>query len=50
MARITPALDPAVSNKEEHPEISPIAVGEEANLPIGPPASSDDGIEDAIAN
>ena len=45
-----PALDPAVGSKEEHPEISPTTVGEEANFPIGPPASSDGGIEDAIAH
>ena len=44
------ALDPAVGSKEEHPGISPTFVGEEANLPIGPPVSSDGGIKDAIAN
>ena len=43
-------LDPAVGSKEEHPGISPTPAGEVANLPIGPPASSDGGIEDAIAN
>ena len=43
----TPALDLAVGSKEEHPEISLTASGEEANLPIGPPASADSGIEDA---
>ena len=30
--------------------ISPTSSGEEANLSISPPASSDGGIEDAIAN
>ena len=45
-----PALDPAIGSKEEHPEISPTAAGEEANLLIGPPASSNGGIKDAIAN
>ena len=47
---IAPALDPAVGSKEEHPEISPTASREEGNLAIGPPASSDGGIEGAIAN
>ena len=46
----TPALDPIVGNEEEHPETSPTAVGEEANLPIGPPASSGGGIENAITD
>ena len=45
-----PALDAAVVSKEEHPEISPIVAGEEAILSIGPPTSSDGGIEDTIAN
>ena len=45
-----PALDPAVGSKEEHPKISPISAGEEANHSIGPPASSEGGIKDAIAN
>ena len=45
-----PAVDPVVGNKEEHPGISPTSAREEANLPIGPPASFDGGIEDAIAN
>ena len=44
------ALDLAVGSKEEHPGISPTSAEEEANLPIGPLASSDGGIEDAIAN
>ena len=45
-----PALDPVVGNKEEHSDISPTVAGEEANLPIRPLASSEGGIEDAIAN
>ena len=45
-----PALDPAVGSEEEHPETSPTVAGEEANLPIGPSASSGDGIENAIAD
>ena len=39
-----PALDPAVGIEEEHPETSVTAAGEEANLPIGLPASSGSGI------
>ena len=42
-----PALDLAVGSKEGYPKISLTASGEEANLPIGPPASADSGIEDA---
>ena len=45
-----PALDPAIGSKEEHSETSPTATGEEANLPIGLPASSGGGIENAIAD
>ena len=45
-----PALDPAAVSKEECPENSPTASGEEAILPIGPLASSDGGVEDAIVN
>ena len=44
------ALDPAVGSKEEHPGICPTSAGEEANLSISAPVSSDGGIEDAIAN
>ena len=44
------ALDPVVGSEEEHPETSPTVVGEEANLPIGPPASSGGGIKNAIAD
>ena len=45
----TPALDTAVSGEDEHPKSSPIAVGEEAVLPIDPPTMSDGGVEDAVA-
>ena len=45
-----PVLDPATVSKEECLENSPTAVGEEAILPMGPPASSDGGVEDAIVN
>ena len=44
-----PALDLTVDSEEEHPKTSPTAVGEEANLPIGPQASSGGGIENVIA-
>ena len=46
----TPALDPPAVSKEECPENSPNAVGEEAILSMGPPASSGGGVEDAIVN
>ena len=39
-----PTLDPTAVNKEECSENSPTAAGEEAILPIGPPASSNDGV------
>ena len=45
-----PAPDPAAVSKEQCPENSPTAVGEEATLPMGLPASSDDRVEDAIVN
>ena len=45
-----PVLDPAAVSKEECPENSPTAAGEEAILPMGPPALSDGGVEDAIVN
>ena len=45
-----PALDPAAVSKEECPKNSPTTAGEEAILPIGPPTSSDGGVEDAIVN
>ena len=44
------ALDPVVVSREDHSESSPTAVGEEANLPIGPLALSDGGVDDVIAN
>ena len=50
ISSIAPALDPVVANEEEHPETSPTAAGEEANLPIDPPTSSSGGIENAIAD
>ena len=50
VSSVAPALDPAIGSEEEHPETSPTAAGEEANLPIGPPASSGGGIENAIAD
>ena len=43
-------LDPAAVSKEECPENSPTAAGEEAILSMGPPASSDGRVEDAIVN
>ena len=45
-----PTLDPAVGIEEKHLETSLIASGEEANLPIGPPASPSGGIENTIAD
>ena len=44
-----PALDTAVGGEDEPPESSPTVVGEEAVLPIDPPAMSDYGVEDAVA-
>ena len=43
-------LDPTAVSKEECPENSPTATGVEAILPMGPPASSNGGVEDAIVN
>ena len=45
-----PAPDPAAVSKEQCPKNSPTAAGEEATLPMGPPASSDGGVEGAIVN
>ena len=45
-----PVLDPVAVSKEKCPENSPTAAGEELFLPMGPPASSDDEVEDAIVN
>ena len=44
----TPAPDPAAVGKEQCPKNSPTVSGDEATLPMGPPASSDGGVEDAI--
>ena len=44
------ASDPTAVNKEECPENSPTATGEEATLPMDLPASSDGGVKDAAAN
>ena len=46
----TPAPDPAAVSEEERPENSPTFAGEKATLPMGLPASSNDGVEDAIVN
>ena len=46
----TPVPDPAAASKEECSENSPTAIGEEATLPMGLPASSEGGVEDAIVN
>ena len=45
-----PVLDPAAVRKEGCLENSPTAAGEEVILPMGPPASSDGEVEDAIVN
>ena len=45
-----PTPDPAVVSKEQCPKNSPTVAGEEATLPMGPSASSDGGVEDAIVN
>ena len=42
-------LDTTVSGEDEHPGSSPIAVGEEAVLPIDPPTMSNGGVEDVVA-
>ena len=47
---VAPAPDPATVSREERPENSPTAVGEEATLPMGLLASSDGGVKDAAAN
>ena len=44
------APDPAAVSKEQCPKNSPTVAGEEATLPMGSPASSDGGVEDAIVN
>ena len=40
----------AAVSKEQEPKNSPTAAGEEATLSMGPPTSSDGGVEDAIVN
>ena len=45
-----PASDPAAVSKKQCPKDIPTAVGEGATLSMGPLASSDGGVEDAIAN
>ena len=45
-----PAPDPAAVSREECPENSPTAFGEEATLPMGLPASLDGGVRDASTN
>ena len=45
-----PAPDPAAVSKEQCPKNSLTAAGEGATLPMGPSASSDGGVEDAIVN
>ena len=46
----SPAMDPAAVSKEECPENISTTVGDEAIPPIGPPSSSNGGVEDAIVN
>ena len=50
ISKVAPVLDPAAASKEECPKNSPTAAEEEAILSMGPPASSDGGVEDAIVN
>ena len=45
-----PAFDPIVVSREDRSESSQTAAGEEAILLIGPPALSDGGVDDVIAN
>ena len=45
-----PTLDPVAVSRKDRSESSPIVVGEEAILPIGPLALSDGGVDDVIAN
>ena len=46
----TPTPDPAIVSNEQCLKNSLTAAGEEATLPMGPPASSDSKVEDAIVN
>ena len=50
ISSVAPAPDPAAFSKEECPENSPTAAGEEATVSMGPSASSGGGEEDAIVN
>ena len=50
ISSIAPASDPAAVSKEQCPKNNPTSTREEATLPMGPPASSDNGVEDAIVN
>ena len=50
ISSVAPAPNPATVSKEQCPKNIPTTVGEEATLPIGPPTSSVDGVEDSIAN
>ena len=45
-----PVPDPVAASKEECPENSSTAAGEEATLPMGPPASSEGRVKDSIVN
>ena len=45
-----PTPDLAAVSKEQCSKNSSTAFGDEATLPMGPPASSDDGVVDAIVN
>ena len=45
-----PAPDPIAVGREECPGNSPTVTGEEATLPMDPPASSDGEVKDAAAN
>ena len=47
---IAPALDPSVVSREERPENSLTAAGDEETLSMGLPASSDGGVKDATTN
>ena len=45
-----PASDPVAVRRKECPENNPTVAGEEATLPMGLPASSDGGVNEAVAN
>ena len=50
VSSVAPALDPVSVSREDRSESSLTVAGEEAILPIGPPALSDGGVDDVIAN